>query len=765
MAIRKGIGATALVACAVLGCGGGDSAGLDAGGDGGDAGGDASAPARPVAVFEPPAEGAIAWDAVPFPNDLFLGPDGTVELASLPGGNPLWQDVRERLTERRGFCRSCPVHFPVRGAIDRAGLPGRPGPGDAASIDDPVLLVDVDPDSPERGRLVPIEAEWNDDNGIVGIRLRKGIALEPGRRYAGVLTARLVSPDGAPLAPSPVFAEARDRDGGGSAAAQRAREVVGPALDYLETLEGIAREEIVSLAAFTTTTTEETLAPLEHVAAALDEAYAGGEPAAVFEPAAGGGGCEGDLVWKADDGTLDALLGTPAEAVPGLDVPPAAGTEGDTAIVHETSRIVVSGSFGAPRIVEGSGDALGMLRRAPDGTIEPAEMHRVPFLLIVPQGADVTDLPVVIFHPGVGGTRQQGLVLADTAGRAGAAVLAIDPFLHGARSSTAEDGLHWSRETSAGTLGCDGLAEAQGVIVTPRVLTAIGAEDRSQDGNPFYVLGTQLQLVSDVLALLRLVTAGQWTAIEGADASLAGLSFDADRIGFFGLSYGSFVGMAVLAIDRDIDVAALAVPGATVPDMLCEANAFRRLLSLLGSLGVRPGDYDEVTEHACMDPALGIYQWVIEPAMPIGLARYGWTDRQAAGAPPDVLMQIATLDAVIGSASTEAVAALADIPLGGERAPGFADVAPAAAPLRGNLEVDGQPVTAAAWRFGPAGHDTSHKRMTTLRWRWPIYPPLQPREPAVEGDNPIDAVHAQLEELFRTRFTDGQARIADPASL
>lgn len=149
--------------------------------------------AGPMARFSPAAEGPLQWDAVPFPHDLFLDDTGSVELATVPGDGAMWEDVRERLGERNGFCRSCPIHFPVRGPIDRTVLPSRPGPGDEASVSDSVLLVDVDPASPERGRLFPVETEWNDGTEIVSIRLRHGIALHPGRTYAGVLTSR-VSP-------------------------------------------------------------------------------------------------------------------------------------------------------------------------------------------------------------------------------------------------------------------------------------------------------------------------------------------------------------------------------------------------------------------------------------------------------------------------------------------------------------------------------------------------------------------------------------------
>ena len=164
-------------------------------------------------------------------------------------------------------------------------------------------------------------------------------------------------------------------------------------------------------------------------------------------------------VWKVSDGTLTDLLGTPATAnLPGLDNPAMTGTTGTHAVRHETTAFVIKGTFNAPRVITGTGKELGTLK---DDTTDGGP---VPFLLTIPAGGDVTKLPLLVFGHGAGGVLDEQLALADTAGKAHAAVLSLETFLHGERSTDATDTLHNLRGDD-GTLGPDGFFEHQTLTV------------------------------------------------------------------------------------------------------------------------------------------------------------------------------------------------------------------------------------------------------------------------------------------------------------
>ena len=212
--------------------------------------------------------------------------------------------MRDLVQGRDGFCATCNVYFRIDGEIDAATLPA----DHMVAAGDAVVLADVDPTSPDRGRLFPLQLEWNADRHMLAIRPVSGIALHRSRRYAAVLTTALHAADGAPLGASETFVAVRRRRSAGDATTERARTVVAPAFDELERL-GIGRNRIVALAAFTT---EDVTADVRGARAAVQ----GGPPLAVTIDR-----------WRRG-AEIDELLGIPGEDRPGIDVPPRAGSGG-----------------------------------------------------------------------------------------------------------------------------------------------------------------------------------------------------------------------------------------------------------------------------------------------------------------------------------------------------------------------------------------------------------------------------------------------------
>src|SRR4051812_1930324 len=174
----------------------------------------------PVAIYEVPASGPIAWGKAPFPNDLFRDANGNIEIAALPSSAPVWETVRASLETHSGFCATCAIHFPIKGTIDPATLEGN------------VVLID------DAGTKIPIDVEWDSVSSVIALRASRGHVLSGGATYTIGITDGIKGADGQAL---------RESDGMRSA---RAKRIATPAVAALRAA-GVAGN-IVSAASFTT---------------------------------------------------------------------------------------------------------------------------------------------------------------------------------------------------------------------------------------------------------------------------------------------------------------------------------------------------------------------------------------------------------------------------------------------------------------------------------------------------------------------------------
>jgi len=701
------------------------------------AGGCASAEAQPDAPrstsfvrFSPSSGAPLDFGAVPFPSDLYRGDDGRFAIGALPNprtDEPMFAAIRAELATRDGACTSCNISFFVEGALDEGTLPVSALPGDTATLDDAVVLVDVDPDSPQHGDAIPLRVQWEPDIGRLAVRAARGFAVHGGRRYAAVTTTALHGADGLPLAASPAFAAILD--GTDDPELATADEILAPTLDALAEL-GLDRDDIAGLAAFTT---EDPTADAQAIRAAI---HAGPIPAAVV-----------DAVWTG--AAVDELLGVPATPGPGIDREPAAGTEGTAAIAHDTTRIVIAGRFPAPRFRAGTGTDVGAPVRDAAGAPTATATEDVPFVLTIPAGADLARLPVVISHHGFNASRTTGFVLADTAGRAGWAVLAIDAYQHGERAASADDRIHAMRGDVDGP---DGFSETAKLDVSMRVFGLAGT-DSDMTLFPGFPLAAFEQFAADSMATVRFVRDGDLTALRSADPMLASLAFDRDRIAFVGNSMGAVVGTSVAVAEPDVDAIVLDVLPGSIVDTLVESAEFRPLTEtlLLPILAV-DGEFDEQSRALVFDPTVDLFRWVLEPVDPLALAPYLVHER-VAGPAPDLLIQLAGHDEVAAPAASESVVAAAGVPAVGTFA--FVEVEPAPAPAVGNLA----DASIAAVRLDPAMHGMLEVSRQSSRWADPLVPPLVERDAPQSITNPIEPVHAQIEVFLTTYRQDGRAAI------
>ena len=241
-------------------------------------GGDGGSLADPVAgtavVFDLDADlgdPARFYD-LPYPSDLRLDEAGRPMLDGFPfpRANGIIVPVWEAAARRRGFPAVGAAYFRFEAAL----APRDPRAPIAASPDAPVLIVDVDPSSPERGRLFPAIADVLEEDPYTPAHVLvtapfPGIVLSPNRLYAVVIRRSLGDATGAPLGVPEEVATLR---GGGSPPGERGvamRELLAPVWPTLDAI-AVPRGDVAAVTAFTT---GDVVAEMAELASAVAERH------------------------------------------------------------------------------------------------------------------------------------------------------------------------------------------------------------------------------------------------------------------------------------------------------------------------------------------------------------------------------------------------------------------------------------------------------------------------------------------------------------
>jgi dienelactone hydrolase len=410
---------------------------------------------------------------------------------------------------------------------------------------------------------------------------------------------------------------------------------------------------------------------------------------------------------------IDELLGIPAEDRPGIDVPPVPESGGTRSIVHGSIAAVITGSFAAARVVEGAGSEIGIVRRDAVGRIAAGPREVVPFVLTIPKEGARTRLPIAIAHHGFNASRTTAFATAETAARAGVAVLAIDAFQHGDRAASTRDEVHNMRGDLPGP---DGFAETSPADVSARVFGLLGAAP-GLDLFPGYSLATFLQFAADVFSAARMIREGEVARVVSLSLGEEAVGFDAERIGFIGNSLGAVVGVSALVAEPTLRAAVQNVQPGSIVETLAESPEFRPLVEtlFLPLLGVE-GPFDEIERHLLFDPIVDLSRWVLEPIDPLALAPYLFRDPLRPGGAPEVLFQVAALDEVASPLATESM------------------LAASAAPR--------------ATRYDPAAHGMLEVLLQSSRYEPPAVPPFRIRPAEIPVRNPLVMEHAEIEEFL-----------------
>lgn len=243
------LGCTALaLSAAIASCGAG-------GGSGGDGPPTEAVPGTVVAFdLDADLSEAEHFYDLPYPSDLRLDATGGPGLAGFPApqGNGIVATVKAAAERRAGFPTVGAAYFrfdaPLAAREPRAAIP--------AATSSPVLLLDVDPDSNERGRAFPLVASTLEPDPyapphLLALAPYPGVVLRGGRTYAYVVRRALGDASGTPLGVPLALTQLRAGETPAGTLGAGMRALLAPLWDTLDDL-GVAREEVAAATVFTT---------------------------------------------------------------------------------------------------------------------------------------------------------------------------------------------------------------------------------------------------------------------------------------------------------------------------------------------------------------------------------------------------------------------------------------------------------------------------------------------------------------------------------
>lgn len=692
-------------------------------------GDDAAAPDAPVsppdpaavAHFEPPAPGEGDWGDVPWPSDLFLDDSDRIAIGDLPAGPSAVADnltmLREGLATLSGAGLRSNVYFPIDLAAG-ADL-------DPATLAGAGALIDL-----ESGQAIDTEILWRADLGAVVLVPVRGTVLEPDHAYGAYLTSAIRTTGGEPLAPDEAFA------GHASLAS------------VLAAVPAAERDAVVAATGFRT-------AGFVAETRRMRDTIAGLTPTVtVLEVVAG-------------DAELDAILGDQTD-----DAVPGGCNDNIRAQPHNRIAALVQGTITLTSFLSDTVAVDGFPEFDLDGFPVPKGAFPVRFTLALPATtADWNDLPVIVYVHGINRTRADFATQVNTAGRIGAAMLAIDLPYHGHRAARPAADLDQGNEL-LGTTEPDGFGDTYGLFPATDLfhLTPSG-------GIPGYhprAMGENLRAAAlEIAQLVEFVRDGDDAPIEAAIAPIAGLPDTLafrDDVGLVTESLGAMVAGVTLAVEPDLGVAYLSSPAAGFPEpsMLHSPNfagTFAPVITGSFDIASRIDETDPARDYR-VDPIVMLYGNIIERGDAIAYAPQVTGGGFRGGAGPDLVVGMAWGDVWVSNDTSEAYGRALGLPYAPLALP-----APPAEPLRFvELPEVGWPVSGnlPGGRSGgfvvyaPATHAALRKYADSRNYQtlFPPYVAQSPPEPVFPTQ--LAQHHELWSELHAGHFAGGAVTITDP---
>ncbi|WP_437938072.1 hypothetical protein [Sorangium sp. So ce341] len=207
--------------------------------------------------FQLPRRGPPAFYSLPWPSELLRREDGSLSWSRFPGADKalIATYIAAVEAEGSGFSVAPSIYFHFSSEPDTRRLPDRPA--DTMSLRSPVFLIDVDPRSPERGALVPLELRYHRaplrfiPAGTLAAKPAPGLVLRPDTLYLAVVRRDLGDPSGQPLGTTLDLERTKWTGPLADPSEERARALHAAPLDDLAS-RGVARGEIAAVALFRT---------------------------------------------------------------------------------------------------------------------------------------------------------------------------------------------------------------------------------------------------------------------------------------------------------------------------------------------------------------------------------------------------------------------------------------------------------------------------------------------------------------------------------
>ena len=214
----------------------------------------AAPPTEAVMNLDADTAQAAAFFDLPYPSDLRLDAAGRPDLRGFPnpGEVELVEQLRRLALDRPGFPVVPVAYFRFTGPLAAR----RPTDLIPAATDAPVLLIDVDPASPDRGALTPTVAFTHPADqyvpaNLLAVAARPGFVLHGGRRYAFVILRSLGDADGGRLGVAGALRSLAAGKTPAGAAGPAARGLYAPLFETLASI-GVPAGEVAAATVFTT---------------------------------------------------------------------------------------------------------------------------------------------------------------------------------------------------------------------------------------------------------------------------------------------------------------------------------------------------------------------------------------------------------------------------------------------------------------------------------------------------------------------------------
>lgn len=494
----------------------------------------------------------------PWPSDL-RNVEGKVSLRGWP--NPrtvLLLDEYIGFIEGKldGYSTLASGYLRFDGALDPASLPD---PGEALEPGASVQLVDVDPDSPERGQRRRVLLQFVREPGVywqantLAFMPLPGFPLRPKTRYALVVTSAVRAEGGGPVEAASELRQALGLEASEGGVAEASRAQLAPIVAELEQA-GVAASAIVHLTSFTTND------PAAEYLAAADAL-----PSQIEAPTAD------PTRWELRQSTtyMDEYTGWYGPSPN-----------------YQQGKLPYSG-FG-----DGGGFVLD-----PQGVPQVVNEFDLRFSLSVPNAAacpmPAGGYPIVLYAHGTTGDYRS--YVADGTARSlterCVASMGVDQILHGERPG----------------------APANDTSIERLFFNFLNIE----------AARTNLrQSGLDEVQRARLYTESGLEVPAAISATGAAIRFDGDRLGFFGHSQGSLNGPLFLAGSDAAKGGVLSGASALIQITLVDkTEPAPSVATLVKSLVLQLND-EEAEEVTLLHPPLALAQTLVDPVDPAVYARY-----------------------------------------------------------------------------------------------------------------------------------------------